>query len=100
MKRPPMIVQLKLSNCEEGHRKGFYLWVPLFIVVPVVFVLLLTMLIIALPFIFLYTLLAWDYRLWRWITFGAKAFFNTAHELTGSKLEVEDDKKYINIDVH
>jgi len=100
MKRPPMIVQLKINNSQEEHHKGFYLWFPLFILAPIAFVLLLTMLIIALPFMFLFTLLTWDFRLVRWIIFGIKAFFSTAHELPGSKLEVEDGKKYINIDVN
>ena len=100
MNRPPMLITLKFhSNDDDEYGRGFSLWIPLFIIVPVVLLITLALFLLALPFLFVYVLVSWDIRWWRYLRYGVPAFFETMHALLGLKVDVEDNKQKIYIDV-
>jgi len=96
MKWPPYLLQIKIINTEHS----FSLWIPLFILGPIILVILLALLLIALPFIFLSFLFTWEPRWWRCISVGIPALFNMITSLPGSKIDVEHDTKRIAIVLH
>ncbi|MBN1689809.1 MAG: hypothetical protein JW901_02170 [Dehalococcoidia bacterium] len=101
MKRPPMLITMRFqpdSEVENSH--GFSICIPLFIIVPVVLLIVLPLLLLALPFLFVYVLITWDIGWWRYIRYGAPAFFETIHALLGLEVAVEDRNRKIYIDVN
>jgi hypothetical protein len=99
MKLPPLVMYMKVGDKQDQPHGGISLWIPLFILVPIALIMMLALLLIALPFMLIFTLLTWNANLWRWIFRGIPLLFNTLHELRGSNVEVEDGKKYVTIDV-
>jgi hypothetical protein len=99
MKFPPMVVYMKVGANQDEQNSGFCLWIPLFILVPIALIMLLALLLIALPFLLISVLITWDVKWLRWVMFSIQAFFKTTHELTGLKLDIEDGKQKIYIDV-
>lgn len=99
MKRPPMLVTLKFRSGTENSRQ-ISLWVPLFLVIPVLLLLMLALIILLLPFFVVYVLLSWDFRWWRYLRYGVPALFQTLHALLGLKVDVEDRNQQFYIDVN
>jgi len=101
MKRPPMLITLKFHSDDDGEdSSGFTIWIPLFIIVPVIFLIILPLFLLALPFLFVYVLVTWDTGWWRYLRYGLPAFFETTHALPGLKVDVEDRNQKIYMDVN
>jgi hypothetical protein len=101
MKRPPMVVSLHFRSYDEGEESaGFRLWVPLFIIAPIVIIILLALFLLALPFLLVAFIFTWYTDWWRYLWHGIPAFINTLHELTGLNVDVEDQKQKIYIAIH
>jgi hypothetical protein len=101
MNRPPMLVTLKVGKrYDDDQGRGINLWIPLFIIVPIVLIILLALFLLVLPFFLLYVLLTWNLRWWPYLKRGVPAFFETMHATQGLKVDVEDRKQNIYIDVH
>ncbi len=99
MKRPPMFVTLRINPGKDYEDDGFTLWIPLFIVVPILFIILLALFLVALPFLIISLIFTWQEEWWSWLTFSVVAFFRTMHELPGLKVDIEDGRQKIFIDV-
>jgi hypothetical protein len=99
MKRPPMFVTLRINPGKEDEDGGFTLWIPLFIIAPIAFIILLAIFLVALPFLLIYYIFTWQEEWWHWLTFAVPAFFKAMHELPGLKVDVEDGRQKIFIDV-
>lgn len=100
MKSLPMVISLKFCSNEDNDGRGFYLWIPLFIVVPVVLIILLALFLLILPFLLISLIVTWEIGWWRYLWYGVPAFFKTMHELPGLKVDVEDKKQKIYIAIH
>ena len=98
MKRPPMIVTFQARN-HDGSGRRVNLWIPLFIIVPIVLLLLFALLLIALPFFILYEIFTWDFRWWPGLKRGAPALLGFTNGLPGLKVDVENEDKKMYIDV-
>ncbi len=100
MKRPPMIVSLQFrSHDEDECSRGVSLWIPLFIIVPIALIIVLAILLLLLPVFMVYVLVTWDVRWWPYLRHGVPLFIETMHALLGLKVDVEDQKQKIYIDV-
>ena len=101
MKCPPMVISLKFRcNKEDEDRGGFGLWLPLFIIAPVILLILLALFLVALPFMLISLIITWNAGWLRYLWYGIHAFFKTMHELPGLKIDVEDRKNKIYIAVY
>ncbi len=98
MRRLPTLMVVKVRNSDESSRQ-VSLWVPLFIIVPIILLILLAVFLLILPFVFLYVLFTWDTKWWKYVRRGVPAFFETMHALLGLKVDVEDRQQKIYIDV-
>ncbi len=95
-----MLISLRFRSNADQHGRGFGLWIPLFILVPIAMVFLLALFLIALPFLLVSLIFTWDMGWWRWLVFGVPVFFKTMHALPGLKVDVEEGKQKIYIAVH
>lgn len=84
---------------DDDQSRGINLWIPLFIIVPVILIILLALFLFVLPFLVLYLLFTGDIRWWTCLRHGVPAFFKAMHATQGLKVEVEDRKQNIYIDV-
>ena len=100
MKKPPMLLSLKFGSEDDENGGGMRLWIPLFIIGPIVLIIFLALFLISLPFVLLSMLFTWQVRWIRWIVFGIPAFFSTMNELTGLKVDIQDSRQKIYIAIH
>jgi len=85
MKWPPYLLKIAFRN----HRRGFALWLPLFLIGPVVLVFLLAIVLILLPFALLAMLFSWRVGWWRPMLFSMPAILRLLCHLPGLKVDVE-----------
>lgn len=100
MKCPPMLLSLKFRSNVDISDRGFGLWIPLFIIVPIAMIILLVLFLIALPFLLVSLAYTWHMGWWRWLFWGIPDFFKTMNALPGLKVDVQDRKQNIYIAVH
>jgi hypothetical protein len=99
MSFPPYMIYMKSANLKEDRPRGFTLWIPLFIVVPILIILALALFLILLPFLLIAFIFTWN--LWSWHTFwhGIPAIFRIFHSLKGTNVDIEDNKQLIHVKI-
>jgi hypothetical protein len=100
MKIPPMFVSLKFGRNKGESLNRFRLWVPLFVVVPIMLIILLAMFLVALPFMIISVIFSWNLRWWHWLALHVRAFFETCNALGGLEIELADGSKEVYIAFH
>lgn len=98
MSYPPSLIYMKFYSVKESQR-NFMLWIPLFIIVPVVMLILLAIFLIILPFILLTLIFTWNMWWWRWLLYVIPAIFRTFHSLRGTNVDLEDNNQKIHIKI-
>lgn len=98
MSYPPSLIYMKFCSVKENHR-NFMLWIPLFIIVPIVMLILMAIFLIILPFILLALIFTWNMWWWRWLRYGIPAIFLTFHSLRGTDVDLEDNNQKIRIKI-
>ena len=88
MKLPPCALKLRFENKDHD----FGLWLPLFLIGPVVLLFLLVVFIILLPFALLSFLFTWEPGWLESLMLSLPALFNLFAELRGFKVDVESEK--------
>jgi hypothetical protein len=96
MKWPPYVMKLRV----ESPRHAFRLWLPLFLVIPVLLVFLLAVFLILLPFAFLALLFTWELGWWRPYLLGIPALYRLLCSLPGLKVDVGSREGSINIAIY
>ena len=93
---------LMFFNCRSGENsgKGMRLWLPLFLVIPLVLLTCLALFLLILPLLLVYTLVTFNTRWWHYLRNGAPALLRTARALPGLKVNVEDKEEQIYIDIN
>jgi len=100
---PPVLLRMRIRNPE----RRFSLWVPLFLVGPVVLVFVLVISLLLLPFAFIAAAVLWHRGPGRWVLLGlfmlvraAPALVVLMCSLPGVKVEVEDgpEQVYFSVD--
>jgi hypothetical protein len=93
MKWPPYLLKIKFQN----QRHGFALWLPLFLIGPIVLVFLLAIFLVLLPFALLAMLFTWRASWWRPMLFSMPALLRLLCYLPGFKVDVagKDGHVYI-----
>jgi hypothetical protein len=99
MKRPPMVMSIKIGSNEQGSGANFALWIPLFIIGPIALILLLALLLVALPFLFLSFLFTFNWEWWRRLWYWIPAFFDLMHSMVGLNVDIvnKENTVYINV---
>jgi hypothetical protein len=85
MKWPPYVLKIRFQN----RRHAFALWLPLFLIGPIVLVFLLAIFLILLPFALLAMLFTWQSRWWHPMLFGTAALLRLPCYLPGLQVDVE-----------
>jgi hypothetical protein len=89
MKRPPMMMHVKV----QSEEKNFGLWLPLFLLIP----LALVVLIILSPLLFVVFLIWPDWAIW-----GLKvlwAAFESFTAMRGLEVDVQDNRRQVHVSV-
>ena len=76
---PPCLMKLRI----RGQRHGFGLWLPIFLLWPIVLAFLLAAFLIMLPFAILALIFTWDMGWWRPIILGLPAVVRVCCALRG-----------------
>ena len=98
MNYPPSMIYLKFRSVKEnGH--DFMLWIPLFIIVPIVLLILLAIFLIVLPFLLISLIFTWNMWWWRYLWHGVPAIFQTLHSLKGTNVDLDDSRQKIYIKI-
>ena len=92
MKMPPLLLKVKVIDTK--HR--FSIWLPLFIIGPIVLILALALLLVALPFILISFLFTWESDYWRWVR-KLPALAEVVMSLPGLKIDVEDNDRQVTV---
>jgi hypothetical protein len=85
MNWPPYLLRIRIRN----PRHGFALWLPLFLLWPVVLAILLAAFLVLLPFALLAMLFTWSLHWWRPILRGLPALGRFCCALRGLAIDLE-----------
>ena len=86
---PPLIMRLRIKNTNHN----FGLWLPLFLVWPILLVLGIILGIILLPFLLIAAVLFWHLWWVRPLLFGMPVLFQLICALRGLKVEIEQNSE-------
>ena len=85
MNWPPYLLKIRLEN----EDRSLPIWLPLFIIGPVVLILLLAIFIISLPFLILALIFNVGHNWWRTVFLAVPAFYRLITQLPGLKIDAE-----------
>lgn len=88
MKWPPYLLKMRFQN----HDHAFGLWLPLFLIWPIVLVFLLAIFVILLPFALLAVLFTWEPGWLRPMLLGVPALLRVFCHLRGLEVDVEGNE--------
>lgn len=91
MKRPPMLMHIKIQNEEND----FGLWLPLFLLIPLALVIL----IILSPLILIALLVLWPSGWGRWAWESFKAAVASFWAIRGLNVDIQKRNGYVNISI-
>ena len=94
MKRPPYLLKLRFRNPEHG----FALWLPLFLIWPIVLVFLLAIFVILLPFALLAMIFTWQSDWTHSILMCVPAVYRLFSQLPGLVVDVEGNQGHVYIE--
>jgi hypothetical protein len=95
MRCPPYWMQLKF----RGEHHEFSLWLPLFIIGPILLIILLALAIAALPFLVLSVIFTWRWDWW-WYVRKAPALVDVILSLPGLKADVDNQTNRVTIAIY
>ena len=96
MKWPPYLLKLRIKNPDHA----FGLWLPLFLIWPIVLVFLLAVFIILLPFALLAILFTWRVGWWRPLILGIPAILRLVCSLRGLTVDVAGRDGYVEVEFY
>jgi hypothetical protein len=96
MRWPPYLLKFGFHN----GRHYFGLWIPLFLIGPVVLVCLLAIFIMLLPFAFLALVFTWRWDWLNWVVMGIPAIGRVLCSLPGVRVDVDAADTKVNIAVY
>ncbi len=91
MNWPPMLMHVRVENKDAK----FGIWLPLFLLIPVVFVIL----IVLSPLILIAVLILWPRGWGRWALLGLKAAFVSFWAMRGLKVDIQGRNELVQISV-
>jgi hypothetical protein len=93
MKWPPYLLKIRVRN----RRHAFVLWLPLFLIWPLVLVFLTAMFLILLPFALLAMLFTWETGYWRPVLLSVPLVIRLICSLPGTKVDVDGQAGRVSI---
>lgn len=93
MSWPPYLLKIRLENKENS----FPIWLPLFIIWPIVLVFLVAIFLVILPFALLSLLFTWELGWCRPLFFFIPALFRLFTQLSGLKIDVGNNSGQVHI---
>jgi len=91
MKRPPLWMRIKVRD----EKRKFGLWLPLFLLIPLIVVIL----VILSPLILITVLVLWHSGKGKKILFAFRAAFVVFHEMPGLKIDIKNAERYVYISI-
>jgi hypothetical protein len=96
MSWPPYLLKLRINN--ESHKFG--LWLPLFIIWPIVFACLLAVFLILLPFALLAMIFTWQLGWWRPALLVVPATSRVLCSLHGTTVDVDGQDGHVEVEFY
>jgi hypothetical protein len=96
MKWPPYLLKLRIKNPEHA----FGLWLPLFLIWPIVLVFLLAVFVVLLPFALLAILFTWRVDWWRPVFLGIPALLRVFCSLRGLTVDVNGRDGHVELEFY
>jgi hypothetical protein len=93
MRWPPYLLKLRIKN----HRHDIGLWLPLFLIGPIVLVFLLAVFLVLLPFALLAMIFTWQVGWWRPVFIGIPAVFRLLWSSRGLAVDVEGADGHVEV---
>jgi hypothetical protein len=93
MKWPPYLLKLRF----RGEHNSFSIWLPLFLIGPIVFIFVLAVFLIMLPFALLAVLFTWRIDWLHPVLYFIPAIYQLICHLPGLTIDVEGDDGYVYI---
>jgi hypothetical protein len=93
MSWPPYLLKIRVEN--EHH--SFLIWLPLFIIGPIILLFLLAIFLIVLPFVLLSMMFTWDLRWLRPMFLFIAVLFRLFSQLPGLKIDVGSNSGRVHI---
>jgi len=95
MNFPPMIMQIQISRKD----RGFNLWLPLFIIFPIVVIIIAALFLLLLPLMLIAAVILWRLGLWRPLFFFWPAVFGCFCAMRGLEVDIDQDDAQVFISV-
>jgi hypothetical protein len=96
MNWPPYLMKLRIKNTEHN----FGLWLPLFLIWPIVLVCLLAVFLILLPFGLLAMIFTWQLGWWRPLVLGVPSICRVLCNLRGTVVDVDDHDGHVEVEFY
>ncbi len=96
MSWPPYLLKIRIKN--PNHNFG--LWLPLFLVWPIVLACLLAVFVILLPFALLAMLFTFELGWWRPVVLGIPAICRVLFNLRGMIVDVDGQDGHVEVEFH
>jgi hypothetical protein len=96
MSWPPLLLKLYIKNTSHN----FGLWLPLFLVWPIVLACLLAVFMILLPFALLAMIFTWQLGWWRPVILGLPAICRIFCSLRGTTVDIDGSDGHVDIEFH
>ena len=94
MKWPPYLLKMRFRNPDHA----FSLWLPLFIIWPIVLVFLLAIFLVLLPFVILTVIFTWQSNWMDYIFTCVSAVYRLFSQLPGLVVDVEGNRGHVYIE--
>lgn len=89
----PYLLKIRIENEDES----FPIWLPLFIIGPIILIILLAIFVIILPFALLALIFTWELGWWRPFFLFFPALFRILSQLRGLTVDVGEEEKRVEI---
>ena len=91
MNMPPMTMQMKIRKPD----RDFGLWLPLFIIVPLVGIIAFALFLVILPFLLIAVIVQWRRGLWRPLLFFWPAVITLFTALRGLEVDIDNNREKV-----
>jgi hypothetical protein len=94
MKRPPYLLKMSIQN----HRHNFKIWLPLFLIWPIVLAFLLAIFLVLIPFALLSILFTWQPDWLRWVLRVVPTMLRLFAHLSGLLIDADRSQRHAHIE--
>lgn len=96
MNRPPYLMRVKINEPNSGMKN---LWIPLFLILPVISIILIVIMLILAPFVLLVTIILWRFEWFRILLLTVPLVLRCLCSLRGLEVNVNNGNEKVFISI-